>query len=220
MEYQIQARPAFSYLDVNLNPGEQIVAESGAMAWMEGPIATKTSTRGGVMGGLKRKLLSGESFFQNTYTAEGGAGTVTLAPGAAGDLVATELHGALNMQKGAYLASTTGVKCDSKWSGFKGFFNEGLFILRVEGDGMLFFGSYGAIEEVQVDGTFVVDNGFAVAWDPTLDFRLTKARKIRSFLFSDQILCEYSGTGRLWIQTRTAHQLASAVYPYRPVDSD
>ena len=118
-------------------------------------------------------------------------------------------------RKGAYLASTDGVKCDSKFQGLKGFFNEGLFVLRVTGRGLLFFNAYGAVEEVQVNGTYTVDNGFAVAWEPTLQYQLTRARRIRSFLFSDQLLLKFTGSGKVWIQSRSPIALANWVYPFR-----
>jgi uncharacterized protein (TIGR00266 family) len=221
MQYEILSQPSFSILDVTLEPGEKIVAEAGAMAWMEGPVATETSTRGGVLQGLKRSLLTGESFFQNTYSAQGGTGKVSLAPGVAGDIIPYQLQGdELFLEKGAYLASTEGVHCDSKWQGLKGLFNEGLFILRTTGQGLLFFNGYGAIEEIQVAGQYTVDNGYVVAWEPTLQYRLTRARKIRSFLFSDQLLLGFTGTGRIWVQSRSPVSLANWVYPFRPVKSD
>lgn len=220
MQHEILCRPSFSLLEVALDPGEKIVAEAGAMAWMEGPVKTETSTRGGMLSGLKRSVLSGESFFQNTYSAEGGPATVSLAPGSAGDIVPYELHGnELFLERGAYLASTEGVRCDSKWEGLKGFFNEGLFILRVTGQGLLFFNGYGDVQEIQVNGQYTVDNGYAVAWEPTLQYRLTRARKIRSFLFADQLLLGFSGTGKVWVQSRSPISLANWVYPFRPVKS-
>jgi uncharacterized protein (TIGR00266 family) len=221
MRYEILCQPSFSVLEVTLEVGERIVAESGAMAWMGGAIRTETSTRGGMLQGLKRAALSGESFFQNTYIAEGGTGQVALAPGVAGDIVPYELTGGeLFLEKGAYLASTEGVQCDSKFQGLKGFFNEGLFVLRVTGSGLLFFNAYGAIEEVQVDGQYTVDNGYAVAWEPTLQYKLTRARKVRSFLFGDQLLLNFSGTGKVWVQARSPISLANWVYPFRPVKSN
>ncbi len=220
MQYEILCRPSFSVLEVSLQPGENIVAEAGAMAWMEGPLATETSTRGGLLSGLKRSMLAGESFFQNTYTAQGGEAKVALAPSAAGDIVAYELKGTdLFLEKGAYLASTEAVQCDSKWQGLKGLFNEGLFILRATGSGMLFFGAYGDVEEVDVDGEYTIDNGYAVAWEPQLQYRLTKARKIRSFIFSDQLLLSFSGRGKVWVQSRSPVSLANWVWPFRPQKS-
>ncbi|NQU24280.1 MAG: TIGR00266 family protein [Candidatus Nealsonbacteria bacterium] len=220
MQYEILCQPSFSVLEVGLRSGESIVAEAGAMAWMEGPVATETSTRGGVLSGLKRKALAGESFFQNTYTAQGGEGKVALAPSSAGDIVAYEMKGAdLFLEKGAYLASTEAIQCDSKFQGLKGLFNEGLFILRATGSGMLFFGGYGDVEAVDVDGEYTIDNGYAVAWEPQLQYRLTKARKIRSFLFSDQLLLSFSGRGKVWVQSRSPVSLANWVWPFRPQKS-
>lgn len=220
MNYQIICNPTYSAVEVNLEPGEPIVAESGAMAWMSANVRTETSTRGGFMAGMKRKMLSGESFFQNTYRAEGGPGSVTLTPGTAGDVVPYQLdNDELLLEKGAYLASTEHVKCDSKWDGLRGFFNEGMFVLRVTGTGTLFFNAYGDVRPIDVNGEFVVDNGFAVAWDPSLTYRLTRAKKIRSFLFSDQLLLRFAGQGRVWVQSRSPRALASWVHPFRPVES-
>ena len=107
--------------------------------------------------------------------------------------------------------------CDSKWGGLKGLFNEGLFILRCSGTGILFFHAYGDIQCVDVDGEYVIDNGYAVAWEPSLDYRLTRARKIRSFLFGDQLLLRFSGRGRVWVQSRSPQSLANFVHPFRRV---
>ncbi len=172
------------------------------------------------MAGMKRKLLTGESFFQNTYQAEGGPGSITFAPGSAGDINAHELsQGELLLEKGAYLASSEGITCDSKWDGLRGFFNEGMFVLRVTGTGTLFFHAYGDIYPIDIDGQYVVDNGYAVAWEPALTYQLTRGRKIRSFLFSDQLLLRFSGKGRIWLQSRSPRSFASWVHPFRPVES-
>lgn len=221
MDYRIECNPTYSAVEIGLQAGESVVSEAGAMAWMTGNMRTKTSTRGGVMAGLKRALLTKESFFQNTYTPEGDAGTVTLAPGSSGDIIALELdHDELLLEKGAYLASGEDVICDSKWDGLRGFFNEGMFVLRVAGTGPLFFHSYGRIETVDVDGDYVVDNGYAVAWEPSLDYKLTRGKKIRSFLFADQLLLRFSGRGRVWVQSRSARVLANWAHPFRPVQKD
>ena len=108
---------------------------------------------------------------------------------------------------------------NSDFQGLRGLFNEGMFILRVSGNGTLFFSAYGDIQEIEVDGGYVVDNGHAVAWDSTLDYRLTRAKKIRSFLFSDQIIMKFSGRGRLWVQSRNPRSLANWVHPFRNVKS-
>jgi len=218
MQHRIESRPSYALVEVQLEAGERIVAEAGAMSWMSSNIRTETKVRGGLLSGLKRKLLAGETLFQNTYEAEGGPGRVALAPGAAGDVQALELDDSeLILEKGAYLASTEGIAVDSRWDGLKGLFNEGLFVLRVTGSGLLFMTAYGQIQEIEVDGSYTIDNGFAVAWEPQLSYRLTRAGRIRSFLFSDQLLLKFSGKGKVWVQSRSPQALASWIHPFRRV---
>ena len=128
---------------------------------------------------------------------------------------------ALLLERGAYLGGEQGVTVDSKWGGLRGFFNEGLFILRCSGRGLMFFGAYGDIQTIDLkDEEYVVDNGFAVAWEPQLEYRLTRARRIRSFLFADQLLLRFSGTGRIWVQSRSSQGLANFVHAFRAVKSN
>ena len=94
-----------------------------------------------------------------------------------------------------------------------------MFVLRVTGTGTLFFHAYGDIQPVDVSGDYIVDNGYAVAWEPTLTYRLTRGRKIRSFLFADQLLLQFSGHGRIWLQSRSPRSLANWVHPFRRVES-
>ena len=221
MKHEIHSRPTYAMLEVEPSPGERFVSESGAMAWMSPNVKLETSTRGGGLAGLKRKLLAGESFFQNTYSVEGGPGTIAFAPRSAGDIAELRLDNSeLVLEKSSFLASEASVQLDSKWQGLKGLLNEGLFVMRAHGTGLLFFEAYGLLEEVEVDGEYVVDNGYAVAWEPSLQYRLTRARKIRSFLFSDQLLLRFSGRGKLWVQSRSPQSLASFMYPFRPQKSN
>ena len=124
-------------------------------------------------------------------------GPLASRPDNPADILAYEMNGKeLLLEKGAYLASTPGVTTNSDFQGLRGLFNEGMFILRASGTGTLFFNAYGDIQEIDVDGPYMVDNGHAVAWEPTLNYRLTRAARIRSFLFSDQIIMEFSGKGQ------------------------
>ena len=83
MPIEIKSGPDFAIIDCELDEGESIVAESGALVSMSSSVHMKTEARGGVLAEAKRKLLGGESIFQNTYTAERGPGRVMLAPGSA-----------------------------------------------------------------------------------------------------------------------------------------
>ncbi len=212
MEFEIDGNPDYG----QLGPDERFIAEGGAMVWMSDNLELTTSARGGALSGLKRAVLTGESFFQNTFKAQRGPGLLGLAPAQPGDIVAHDLDDdELLLEKGAYLASTAGLATNADFQGLRGLFNEGLFVLRVSGTGTLYFNGYGDIEEVEVDGTYIVDNGHAVAWEPALDYELTRAASIRSFFFSDQILMRFSGQGKLWVQSRNPRTLADWVYPFR-----
>ena len=102
MEYAIQSRPSYSLLEVDLAPGEQLVTEAGAMAWMSSNMNVQTSVRGGIMSGLSRAALGGESFFQNTYEPQNGPGTIALAAGKPGDIIPYDVDGGiLLLEKGA-----------------------------------------------------------------------------------------------------------------------
>ena len=220
MKYEIASQPSYSLLEVTLDPGEQIVAEGGAMTWMDSNVDVETSARGGLLSGVRRAVLTKESFFQNTYTARGGPAVIGLGPGQPGDICAYEMAGGeLLLERGAYLASTTGIETNSDFQGLRGLFNEGLFILKLTGNGLVFFNAYGDIQEITVNGSYIIDNGHAVAWEPSLDYRLTRAGRIRSFLFSDQIIMEFTGRGKLWVQSRNPRSMADWAFPFRPVKS-
>ena len=223
MKFDVVGGDSYPVLEVGLNPGEKIVSESGAMSWMDHHVQCKTSSRGGILSGLGRKFLTGESFFQNEFFVEGKAGTVGLVPGGPGTICQYTMTGnELFLEKGAYLASTENVEIKTKFEGlsFKAMFNEGLFILKAVGSGELFFSGYGDVREMEVNGEYVVDNGYAVAWEPTLSYELIKAKKIRAFLFGDQLMLKFRGKGKLWVQSRSPQALANFFYPYRPVSNN
>ena len=220
MKYNIVSAPSYSLIEMNLGEGESVIVEPGSMAWMDTTIKPKTEIKGGFFAGIKRRF-AGESFFLNTYTAEGGSGNIGIAPGYSGDIIVRELNNeTLYMERGAYLCHVGNIETSATWEGFSGMFAEGMFGLRVSGTGLLFFGSYGDVQEVEVAGSYTVDNGYAVAWEENLDYSIGRSgRSIRSFLFGDQLICRYQGRGKLWIQTRSPRNLAAWVHPFRRVKS-
>ena len=220
MKYDIVCAPSYSLIEMNLNEGESVIVEPGSMAWMDTTIKPKTEMKGGFFAGITRKF-GGESFFLNTYTAEEGSGSIGIAPGYSGDIVVRELNDeTLYMERGAYLCHVGNIETSATWEGFTGAFAEGMLGLRVSGTGLLFFGSYGDIQEVEVNGSYTIDNGYAVAWEQNLDYSIGRSgRSIRSFLFSDQLICRFHGHGKLWVQTRSPRNLAAWVHPFRRVKS-
>lgn len=221
MEFRLLSPGTFSALEVTLDPGDKIITEAGTMAWMDPAIDVKTSS-GGLMAGLKRAMLRGDSFFQNEYTSRSAGGKVTLVAGQPGEIRTLELQGSpVILERGAYLAHTPGVNVDAKFGGLKGFFAEGLFVVYATGNGTLFYNSYGDIQEVDVNGDYIVDNGYAVAWESSLNYQVTRAgRKIRSFLFGDALVIRFSGHGKVWVQSRSAYSLANFMFPFRRIQKD
>ncbi len=213
MDIQLHNRPAQALAEVNLLPGESLIAESGAMVAMT-PSLTVQPGAGGIMKGIKR-LFGGESFFRNTFHAAHAPGQVLLAPPLPGDLMVLDAGGpGWFLQSSAYVASEPGVQIETKLGGFKTFFaGDGLFVLRAGGTGSVIVGAYGALERIDVDGTFVVDTGHLVAWQTDLPFRIGKAASgwIASFLSGEGLVCEFAGKGTLWIQSRNPAEYGSAL---------
>ena len=203
MKYEIVSKPSYSLLSLTLERGEEVLAEAGAMVYMRG-VELKTETRGGFFGGIKR-LLAGESFFVNRFVAVENNAMLGLAPSYQGDIVHIPLNGRLYAQSGAFLASTPGIEMDLKWGGAKTFFvGESLILMKLEGSGDLFLSSFGGIQEIQVEGKFVVDTGHIVAFEETLDFKVRKAGSLKATILSGEgLVAEFNGVGKVWIQTRS-----------------
>lgn len=222
MSYEIKSSPDFALIDCQLAEGESIVAESGALISMSSNVKMKTEARGGVFAAAKRKLLGGESIFQNTFTAENGSGRVQLAPGSPGDIMAFELESgrSLMIQSSAYLASTGNVVLDTKWGGARGFFSGvGLFLLKATGPGTVFVASYGAILPKRCEGEYIIDTDHIVAFEDSVEYRISKVGGIKSlFLGGEGLVARFSGVGMLYAQTRSPSSLAAFLHPYRPVD--
>jgi uncharacterized protein (TIGR00266 family) len=132
--------------------------------------------------------------------------------------------GRLLLQRGAYLANGEGVALSAKWEGARGFFaGQGLILLQANGAGDLFFNAYGAVLELNVAGEYMVDTGYVVAFEDTLQYQVTTlpglglGSRAKSFFFGGEgLVVRFSGQGRVWVQTRTINPFLSWVYPYRP----
>ncbi|HVI72613.1 MAG TPA: TIGR00266 family protein, partial [Pyrinomonadaceae bacterium] len=114
-DYEVLHQPSFSLAVLRLQPEQSIQAESGAMVSMSANIELQSQMKGGFLGALKR-AAGGESAFISTFTARGGPGEVTLAPGAPGDIAAIELTGQpFFVQSSSYLAGDASLSVDTKW---------------------------------------------------------------------------------------------------------
>jgi uncharacterized protein (TIGR00266 family) len=222
MRHDIEFKPAYSLLTLSLDADEAVRAEAGAMVSYDDGIEVETNATGGVLGSLKRSVLGGESFFQNTFTATR-PGEVTLAPPLPGDIERVDLDGELYVQSGSYLASDTGIDLDTKFGGGRTFFGgEGLFLLHLTGEGPAFVSSYGAIREVELapDQRYTVDTGHIVAFDGTTAFDVERVGGLRSTLFSGEgLVCTFTGPGRVWLQTRSPDAFLAWLIPQLPSQS-
>ena len=222
--YEIQHQPAFSLAVLKLQPEQSIMAEAGAMVSMSANIELQSQMKGGLFGALKR-AAGGESAFVSTFTARGGPGEVTLAPGAPGDIAAIEMNNqSFFVQSSSYLAGDASLTVDTKWGGAKSFFaGEGLFVLMVQGQGLLLVSSFGAIHRktLQAGERYVVDTGHLVAWEGTTQYTLRKAAAgfFRSMVSGEGIVAEFTGPGELLIQTRNLAALAGLLKPFFPSQS-
>ncbi len=194
--YEILHQPSYALAVVQLQTEQSIMAEAGAMVSMSANVELQSQMKGGLLGALKR-TVGGESAFVSTFTARGGPGEVTFAPGGPGDIAAIEMNNQqFFVQSSSYLAGDASLVVDTKWGGAKSFFGgEGLFVLSVTGAGLLLVSSFGAIhrKRLQTGERYVVDTGHLVAWEGTTQYTLRKAAAgfFRSMVSGEGIVAEF-----------------------------
>jgi len=224
MEITLKHQPAFSLAIANLGGNEEIKVEPGAMVSHSEGVQMETKAQGGLMGGFKR-MLGGESFFQNTFQAPSQGGEITLAPHLTGDLRVLEIDaGDFMLQSGGYVASEMGVEFDTKWAGARGFFGiGGMLLLKVSGSGKVLVGTFGAIEERVLSSgqKYIVDTGHVVGFDGTVDFRVRKSGSWKSTMLGGEgLVVELTGPGRVLMQTRSEAAFLSWLMPHLPSRSN
>lgn len=221
MQVEHKHKPAFALAVVTLAPNEVIKVEPGAMVSFSEGVTSETAVTGGLFGGLKR-VLGGENFFQNTYTAPATGGEITLAPTLPGDIAEMDIapEQPLLLKSGAYLAASPGVEFDASWGGSKGFFGgPGLILLRVTGQGKLLFASYGGLEQrtLAAGQRYTVDTDHIVAMDGTLSFRARGMGSLKRTIFGGEgIVCELTGPGRVYMQSRSESEFLGWLIPKLP----
>jgi uncharacterized protein (TIGR00266 family) len=221
MDIQILHGPGSATAKLQLTAGESCTAEAGAMIAMSGDMQLSTTThkRGGKGNPLKalKRMLAGESFFLNHYTAGPQGGEVYLSANLPGDMMQYALQGEnLIVQGGSFVACENGVEIDLGWQGMKSVFSgESLFWLHLVGTGKVVANSFGAIYPMAVDGEFIVDTGHIVAFNETLDFSISKAGKswLSSFLGGEGLVCRFQGKGTVWCQSHNPGSFGSNLRP-------
>jgi uncharacterized protein (TIGR00266 family) len=224
MNVTTRHNPSFAVARVELGANESIKAESGAMMATSAGIDIESKMQGGLMKGLKRSMLGGESLFVTTYSASGGGGWVDVAARLPGDVITLQLDGgALNIAKGGWLCSGTDVELDTKWGGFKNVFGgEGGFLIHASGRGPVVVACYGALDTIDLAAgeSVVIDGGHVVAFDPGVQFTTRKVTKglMTTLKSGEGLVMEFTGPGRVMTQSRNPDELVAwlaSALPFR-----
>lgn len=230
-------------VEIELDPGETVIAEAGAMAYMEDDIAFETKMGDGadpdqgMFGKLfsaGKRMVTGESIFMTHFTNEGNAkrkvGFSAPVPGSVLPVDLAQEGGEIICQRDAFLVAARGTSVGIAFnkrigSGFFG--GEGFILQRLEGDGLAFIHAGGTMVRKELtDETLRLDTGCLVAFTAGIDYDIELAGGLKSMLFGGEglVLATLSGTGSVWIQSlpfpRLLDRIVAAIPPAKPDKDD
>jgi len=216
MQTQLRHNPSFTVARLILAPNEPVRVEGGAMAAHSQGVILSAKSEGGVMAGLKRSVLSGESFFVTTYTAPPQGGWVDIAGVLPGDMLPLDItpDRPYYVARGNWMANSHGTSVDTQWGGKASLFGgEGGFGLRVTGHGTCVVSVYGAIDifDLAPDQVVTVDTGHVVAYDLNIRFQMRRAvqgKSIQSLKSGEGWVFDFAGPGRVILQSRNPEAFA------------
>lgn len=230
MDVQIEFDSSFPLLTISLDRGESVTAEPGAMVAQQG-VKFRSGMGGqgqgffrGLARGIKR-MVSGESFFLNTFTGTAKGDWVSLAPPTPGGIHEMELDpgDSIILQNGAFLACTGGVVTELKFEGLRGVIGgTSMFFIRATADrepGFVFYHSYGAIKPVPVmpDRDLILDTGHLVGFTEHLDYRVDQVGGLRSLVVGGEgLVLRFRGSGTVWVQSLNMKTMAERLVPFLP----
>jgi len=222
-------------VEIELDPGETVIAEAGAMNYMEDGIRFEAKMGDGAnpdagvlgkLGGIARRALTGESLFMTHFTHQGqGKAHVAFAAPYPGKIVPIDLStvgGELIVQKDAFLCAALGTSISIAFnrkigSGFFG--GEGFILQRLRGDGLAFVHAGGTVIERQLNGeTLRVDTGCLVGFQSGIDYDIERSGSMKSMLFGGEglFLATLSGHGKVWLQSLPFSRLADRIIASAP----
>lgn len=219
MKWQIMGNnmPA---LICEIQPNEKMFADSGSMIYMSANMQMGAKARGGIMSGLARKALTGESFFMSEFVATGGPGVVAFSAHLPGRIIPFDLRGGkiLMGQKTAFLCAEDAVVLETAMQKkiMAGVFGgEGLIIQRYRGEGTVFLEALGDIIEMTLVAgqKMLVDTGKAVAWEQTVTYDVQAAGGLKTMAFGGEgiFLASLTGPGKIFLQTMSLDELRSSL---------
>ncbi len=217
MQVQIRHQPSFAVARCTLAPGEPLRVESGAMLATSWGVQIEAAVQGGLLKGLKRAALGGESLFVTTYTAPQGGGWVDVAPNLPGEVVTVAItpDRPFFITRGSWIANSHGVEIETRFAGAQNLFGgEGGFVIQASGQGDVVLGAYGAVDTLELapGEAVTVDSGHVVAYDASVQSRLRRAvegRSLQSMKSGEGFVFDFAGPGRVMIQARNPRALIS-----------
>ncbi len=220
IEYKIHGDD-MQLVEIELDPGETVRAETGAMCFMEDGIDMQTSTGGGLLKGFVR-AIAGESFFITSFTNTGNGkrhvGFAAPYPGKIIPLDLTQLGGQFLCQKDAFLCAARGIEIEvafTKRIGAGLFGGEGFILQRLTGDGLAFIHAGGTIihRDLRAGESLRVDTGCLVALGPSVAYDIQFVGGFKNAMFGGEgvFLAKLSGPGPVLLQSLPFSRLADRV---------
>ena len=222
MNYQIYGEP-LPVVICNVDPGESLLCESGAMSWMTPNMQMQTV--GGGAGKVLGRMFSGESMFQNRYTAQNGPGMIAFASSFPGSIRAVQItpDRPVICQKKAFLASTEGVELSvhfQKKLGAGFFGGEGFIMQRLSGNGIAFLEIDGSTMEYNLapGQQMVIDTGYLAMMDATVQMDVQTVKGFKNVMLGGESLFNtvVTGPGRVILQTMPMSNFVGAISAMLP----
>ncbi len=226
MKYEIKGG-SFPVVICTLADGEKMITEKGSMAWMSPNM--QMETKGGGLGKMFSKAFSGESMFQNHYTARGGAGMIAFTSSFPGEIKVLEIAPGQEffVQKSAFLASEAGVNLSihfQKRLGAGFFGGEGFIMQKLSGHGTAFVEIDGDLVEyvLKPGQKLIVDTGNVAGFESSVQMDIQTVPGAKNMLFGGEGIFNtvLTGPGRVWLQTMPISSVANAIRPYIPTQSN
>lgn len=222
MKYSIQG-DTLPVVICELDAGEKIITEGGGMAWMSPNM--KMETTGGGIGKMFGRALSGDTLFQNIYTAERTNGMISIASSFPGSIKAFEITpgNEIILQKSAFLASEADVELSMHFRKKLGsglFGGEGFILQKLSGNGIAFaeFDGHVIEYELQPGQQIIIDTGHLAAMSVTCQMDIQTIPGIKNMFLGGEGLFNtvVTGPGHVWLQTMPISNMAGALIPYLP----
>ena len=226
MQYEIKGGN-FPVVVCTLENGEKMITEKGSMVWMSPNM--QMETHGGGLGKMFSKAFSGESMFQNHFTARGGAGLIAFGSSFPGEIKVLDIAPGQEMivQKSSFLAAEAGVELSvhfQKRLGVAVFGGEGFIMQRLSGRGKAFVEIDGALIEYELKPgqKLIVDTGNVAGISPSVQMDIQQVTGAKNVFFGGEGLFNtvLTGPGRVWLQTMPIYNVANAIRPYIPTGSN